>query len=224
MLKNPIDSPARQALPWSRTLSHEIRNPFKKAASFKSNSTNPLKDSKKPMRAAITSKFTPSELSSIQIREDIPSTPETPTVRSLSDFPAVLKVNSAPPQLPVASLLRDAALIVRTKELMESFAKISQVKLPSMEEIEERSVTFSKVKADEGKINLLLDLDETLIHVVNPATMYKSNDTLRRICKIQILENGEQVEYEFLMRPKLRHFLASLASKYDISVFTGFLN
>ena len=219
-----IDAPI-QSLPWSHASSHEVRNPFKKDYyfSYRHSFSGKVKNRKKSSRKLIGSLFSLSASKETSERK-------VKAVKSeISAFECSLlpkdesQVDKSITEQKVVSSSEEFTPYISecTSELFYEFSLVSQAKLPTEEEIEERSISLTRNEAETAKIMLFLDLDETLVHVLNDnpdALPSLTEETAKRVRKLQVLENGELIEYKYLFRPKLHRFLALMSVKYDISV------
>ena len=214
-----------QTLPWSRALSHEIRNPFGRTSLSMFTSINPLKYAQKIQKKVVSSQFSSAtsehfvsnegkigqeleQCTASQLQSTLSS--EAKIDASISTFESKGSIVFPEDVKPYVSTC--------TADLVKNFMQVYQIQLPTTTEIARRRVTFIKNKADSQKISLLLDLDETLIHVLDDSTEGQSKELLKKARKIIVVKDSEVEEHKYLIRPGLYRFLERLSDKYDISV------
>ena len=221
------------SLPWSRTVTHEIRNPFlKETALFKLSFTNPLKQRRhQTSKLPVASKFSSTNLELGPKAEHDHSRIDTikdEDDKLVNEADSSLKPgpNTAIPVIKkpedtftdVMLQIETPYLAKWTENLQFSFAEVYYTPPSTKKEANERRVTFVQTKAEEGKICLLLDLDETLIYTITDSQKGLSKETEKKLHTLSFIEDGSLTQCKFLLRPGLNRFLALLADKYDITV------
>ena len=212
-----------QALPLSLAFCHEMRNPFHaELPNIKCPAASSLNLHNKPQIKTIITQILPKALESERdvCESEVDSLDDTTTAKTTSDPSSPVSNESSSTDKATAPYIA-----LHIDEIFKSFITISQLALPSKDEINERKVGFIQSPKESGKISLLLDLDETLIHVLSNSSPCMSRETSMRVRKLEVEENGSIVVYKYLLRPGLYRFLSTLTQKFDISVkFLEFLN
>lgn len=72
-------------------------------------------------------------------------------------------------------------------------------------------------EADKGKVTLVLDLDETLVH-----SSFRPIPNPDFVIPVEI--EGKVVDVYVLKRPHMDHFMAEVGSRFEVVVFTASLS
>ena len=114
--------------------------------------------------------------------------------------------------------------IKMTNEVIYNFTHICELESPNLKEIESKSVNLEFKRS--GKITektLLLDLDDTLIHTINPNFNYSllntSHDGANTVIFKDILTHKIHT-MKVLIRPHAIKLLEELSRLYEIIIFT----
>ena len=107
-----------------------------------------------------------------------------------------------------------------TKDLIKCFKELSDVVLPTDAEVKKRQLEALKKRKEISSKILLLDLDETLIHVLLLSEIKKLDISCKeRVKELELLNNGESAKLHYLTRPYLQTFLENTSKYYNIWVF-----
>ncbi len=107
-----------------------------------------------------------------------------------------------------------------TRELVHNFTVIRSMPPATLEEIELRQTILSFGKKSTDKI-LVLDLDDTLVHTINPAFNYSGIDVAYSEAQPVFYKDGESPSYysiRVVIRPGAVELLKELSSLYEIIV------
>ncbi len=210
-----------EPLPWSKVSVHSIRNPFLHSHSLclPAPAVLPVKNDK---IHRVSTFCTLSEGESTKHPASQPSSPETHSQlaerhsRTEKSSSATTSEEFATPDLLASIETYQRAL---TPDLRGWFAMLHTVSLPTDEELAKRRLLLSRAPDEAGMVSLFLDLDETLVHVVREAERKLLPKSVQeRLRKVEVLNNGEIAELQFLVRPGVEAFLSSLAEIFDVSV------
>jgi len=222
--------PLVYVIPELRDSQHK-KNPFKKLAKHKTvevaaseaskefiaNDT-PANDERK-MPSLSPSKLNRARTSLIQVPK--PSDP----IESMEEDDKELNANS-PTTIAIGIKDRSSVLpffrLSLDKEVRCNFEEIRKYTFfISSEEVDKKLIALPEVKDRLCKKTLLIDLDDTLVHTLNP----KLNYSLIRINKSQIISTKYEDPYlknesaiEVIVRPNALEFLQELRSLYELVV------
>jgi len=210
-------------IPWSRATDHGITNPFK---IFKQKSgplaANPLKPCSHSLKKEVpkASKFFTGESS-----KDI----DQFSIKLHSSVSVPLKFESDPQANVHESkdLLNIDEMLERispyayeiTPEIIKNLKIMPTIELPTNEDASKIRINLSTSVIKQNKIELVLDLDETLVHIIRNSAEIFSPKVNSRIKTLELAKNGFILKVKYLKRPHLRHFLEKISPLYDISVF-----
>ena len=220
------------SLPWSKASLHEIRNPFTRLEEAKKqHAPNPLKKSKsarfKVQRTSTFSLLLKSGAETKRLKEETESqdttdkTPEDLNNGEASSSWADPKGNDLELRFSRISPYQHNL----TKELLDNFGVLAKFEALPDSEVLKRGFNVPRTKERESQITLLLDLDETLVHMVRePELKQLSKEARERLNRVEILNNGEITQINIIIRPYLSVFLSIISQHYDISVFSSRTN
>ncbi|MDR3548258.1 MAG: NIF family HAD-type phosphatase [Candidatus Pacebacteria bacterium] len=109
-----------------------------------------------------------------------------------------------------------------TKEVEYNFKEIEKIGVIPEEEINIRRLMLPEAKGRSVKKTLLLDLDDTLAHTLNPRIDYEMLNVKRgevHHTKFTDPFTGEETSVGVVARPYADHFLRELRGLYEIVVF-----
>ena len=109
--------------------------------------------------------------------------------------------------------------IVLTKEVEHYFSQMSQIELATAEEINLRKVTL-KPRKELFKKTLILDMDDTLIHTINPIVNYAELGVVFGEIKSTFFQSPEDGAFliKFAIRPYALQLLQEMSKIYEIIV------
>eukprot|EP01022_Parablepharisma_sp_SALTPOND_P007985 TRINITY_DN135024_c1_g1_i1.p3 TRINITY_DN135024_c1_g1~~TRINITY_DN135024_c1_g1_i1.p3 ORF type:complete len:321 (-),score=30.80 TRINITY_DN135024_c1_g1_i1:2943-3905(-) len=112
--------------------------------------------------------------------------------------------------------------ITLTREVMYHFRELEKVGFVSLEEVRKKSITLPDVKGKKkSNKTLLLDLDDTLVHTVDPNLNYSSIkiDTANVKCTMYLDPYlSSMVNLKVVIRPNAMKFLQEISPFYEIVV------
>jgi hypothetical protein len=220
-------------LPWSRASLHEVKNPLicyhhksRKALKSVLSDIQKLKGTRERRKSTFSIKETDNKKLNKTLGELDFTTIEDSHCKSMKATEAI-----SPPIIyqdkeafPKPSAKYQDILVYQkylTKDLIKSFKELSEIKLPSETEIAKRQLEILKKEKRIDRKILLLDLDETLLHVLSHSESKKIFSCYKeRVKEVELLNNGEMVKVRYLTRPYLQTFLEKLTVHYDIWVNT----
>lgn len=110
-----------------------------------------------------------------------------------------------------------------TFEIQHNFSIMESLGKPTLDEIEARGITLPPIKKMTNK-TLLLDIDDTLIHTINPKFNYSAMNVKHTTAETVLYKDQETLDFitmRVLIRPYALKLLEELSSIYEIVVFTA---
>ena len=215
-----------QTLPCSHAELHEIHNPFNIKRPVSPPSSTFIKTNIHHMRqpkSVQSSRVLPKALE-VEDEASIMNLCEDETIAATKRKADANSTRTKKPSLFKSEQVEEEIapyITAYLDDILRSFRNILQLTSPTEKELHERKVSFVYFhKANAKKHSLLLDLDETLVHIFHETRScgYSEREAAKKICRLEVIENGELNEYDYSIRPGMYKFLHTLAPYYDISV------
>jgi len=108
-----------------------------------------------------------------------------------------------------------------TREVEHYFNQLQKAQLPSAEDVLLKQIALPGDYS--SKKTLILDLDDTLIHTINPAFNYASIGVTHSNVKTALYQDAvlEVYSVNFVIRPYALQFLKEMSEIYEIVIFTA---
>ncbi|MDR3548808.1 MAG: NIF family HAD-type phosphatase [Candidatus Pacebacteria bacterium] len=113
-----------------------------------------------------------------------------------------------------------------SNEIKANFEELKRIGYIPIEEIEKRQTSIPDTKQGLGKKTLFLDLDDTLVHTINPRVNYDAKQVKKgEIHQVKYEDQYTHVEAtaSVILRPYVRHFLRELKRSFELVVMTSHL-
>ena len=117
--------------------------------------------------------------------------------------------------------------VVLTREILYNFKELDKIGLTTLQEINNRSVILPEVKGRSTSKTLILDLDDTLMHTMDPQLNYSSlqmdSDAIKQVRYADPLTTS-LVSTNVVIRPGAAGFLKEVRSLYEVVVILSCYN
>ena len=211
------DEGKHQSLPWSRVRIHSIINPFQRKSCLKRRSDLiTVKSNINCSNKNLASTFFRNTVFNT-ISKSLSSTTFSDSKGKFTVQENIIDLeDDAHEEIDLISI--EPYIRELTPEL-EKCLKISLVvNPPNDKDVEKHKYDLDRSFEDSKKPLLLLDLDETLIHLLGRNSPIISDNDMERAKEVKFQLDGRITRFEYIERPKLQEFLRELNQFYDISV------